>query len=499
MAAYYKLTHMNIDIVELDAQGVRVSVELVAHARPADMTRPTPCEDWTLHGLISHMATQHYGFAAAAAGDGDPAAWRPPRLGSDPVADYRASAEAVLSAFSAAGILDRQFPLPEVSVGPIVPAGQAVSFHFVNYVVHSWDVARTLGLDVRFTPGLLEAALRIAEAVPDGETRLAPGSVFAPAVPWQGGPPLDQIVAILGRSPDWKRPELPGLPDSRTLTGCETRRMLGTVARLRRYPVKSMLGEDVSHSGIDAAGLTNDRRLALIHIGTGKVASAKNPRTWRALPTLSAEMHDGTVRITFPDGTSILAADPGADDALSAFLDQPVTLTSTPPRDATLDRAVPEEVLRAGVAAEVPVQILSIAEISPGGTFFDFAPLHMLTNSTLAEIAAHSPSGTVHAERYRPNIVIDTPTPGFTENDWLDRDLRIGADLVIHVVVRTPRCAIPTLQHGPLPRDPWALRVLAQHNRVPPVDDSQPEPCAGVYATVLNPGHVGAGDPVTFA
>jgi len=160
VAAYYKLTHMNIDIVELDAQGVRVSVELVAHARPADMTRPTPCEDWTLHGLISHMATQHYGFAAAAAGDGDPAAWRPPRLGSDPVADYRASAEAVLSAFSAAGILDRQFPLPEVSVGPIVPAGQAVSFHFVNYVVHSWDVARTLGLDVRFTPGLLEAALR---------------------------------------------------------------------------------------------------------------------------------------------------------------------------------------------------------------------------------------------------------------------------------------------------------------------------------------------------
>jgi len=274
--------------------------------------------------------------------------------------------------------------------------------------------------------------------------------------------------------------------------------MLGTVAQLRRYPVKSMLGEDVSHSDVDAAGLTHDRRLALIHTGTGKVASAKNPRTWRALPTLSAEMHDGIVRITFPDGTSILSADPGADDALSVFLDQPVTLTSTPPRDAALDRAVPEEVLRAGVAAEVPVQILSIAEISPGGTFFDFAPLHVLTTSTLAEIAAHSPSGTVHAERYRPNIVIDTPAPGFTENDWLDRDLRIGADLVIRVVVRTSRCAIPTLQHGPLRRDPWALRVLAQHNRVPPADDSQPEPCAGVYATVVNPGRVGAGDPVTF-
>ena len=61
------------DIVALDASAVRASIALVARAQPADMTRPTPCADWTLHGLISHMAAQHYGFAAASAGDGDPA------------------------------------------------------------------------------------------------------------------------------------------------------------------------------------------------------------------------------------------------------------------------------------------------------------------------------------------------------------------------------------------------------------------------------------------
>ena len=99
------------DIVAFDALAVRASVELVGRARPADMARPTPCADWTLHGLISHMAAQHYGFAAAAAGDGDPARWRPRRLGSDPVADYRASAETVLAAFSADG-----------RTGPPVPA-----------------------------------------------------------------------------------------------------------------------------------------------------------------------------------------------------------------------------------------------------------------------------------------------------------------------------------------------------------------------------------------
>jgi uncharacterized protein (TIGR03086 family) len=198
------------EIVALDAQAVRASVELLTNAQPSDMARPTPCADWTLHGLISHMAAQHYGFAAAAAGDGGLARWRPRRLGADPVADYRAAAETVLAAFSAEGVLDRQFPLPEFPGAPVFPARQAVSFHFIDYVVHSWDVAKSLGLEVTFTPELLEAALPVAQAVPGGESRLAPGAAFAPAVAWPAGQPdgspLDQIVAILGRCPDWKRP-----------------------------------------------------------------------------------------------------------------------------------------------------------------------------------------------------------------------------------------------------------------------------------------------------
>jgi uncharacterized protein (TIGR03086 family) len=197
------------DITGLDALAVRASVDLVARARPADMARPTPCADWTLHGLVSHMAAQHYGFAAAAAGDGDLARWRPRRLGADPVADYRASADTVLAAFCAPGVLDRQFPLPEFTAGPSFPGRQAVSFHFIDYVVHSWDVAMTLGLEVRFTPALLDAALGVAQAVPAGEARLAPGAAFASAVAGQDGSPLDRIVALLGRSPDWKRPGLP--------------------------------------------------------------------------------------------------------------------------------------------------------------------------------------------------------------------------------------------------------------------------------------------------
>src|ERR1700733_3305560 len=100
------------DVVALDALAVRASVELVGRARPADMARPTPCADWTLHGLISHMAAQHYGFAAAAAGGGDPARWRPRRLERPPATHSRAAAGPVLPAFAAPGVMDRRFPLP---------------------------------------------------------------------------------------------------------------------------------------------------------------------------------------------------------------------------------------------------------------------------------------------------------------------------------------------------------------------------------------------------
>src|SRR5258708_4012236 len=133
-SAYHKCMPTYLSVVSLDEEAVRVSVALVAHARTADLARPTPCADWTLHGLITHMAAQHYGFAAAAAGDGDLARWRPRRLGGDPVADYRASAEAVLAAFSAPGILDREFLLPEIAAGHAFPARQAIGFHLGDYL-----------------------------------------------------------------------------------------------------------------------------------------------------------------------------------------------------------------------------------------------------------------------------------------------------------------------------------------------------------------------------
>jgi uncharacterized protein YcbX len=97
----------------------------------------------------------------------------------------------------------------------------------------------------------------------------------------------------------------------------ETATAIGTVVSIWRYPVKSMLGEELNSSYVTERGLVGDRSYALIDQETGKVASAKNPRKWGKLFDFRAAFIDApqavenipAVRITFPDGTQIFSSD----------------------------------------------------------------------------------------------------------------------------------------------------------------------------------------------
>lgn len=55
---------------------------------------------------------------------------------------------------------------------------------------------------------------------------------------------------------------------------------LGVVSSLWRYPVKSMLGEQIDVADVDSLGLLGDRAYAVVDHADGKVASAKNPQRW---------------------------------------------------------------------------------------------------------------------------------------------------------------------------------------------------------------------------
>ena len=58
---------------------------------------------------------------------------------------------------------------------------------------------------------------------------------------------------------------------------------LGSVVSLWRYPVKSMMGEELNATEITERGLLGDRAYALIDNSDGKVATAKNPQKWPRL------------------------------------------------------------------------------------------------------------------------------------------------------------------------------------------------------------------------
>ncbi|MFL6115445.1 MAG: TIGR03086 family metal-binding protein [Catenulispora sp.] len=190
---------MHTDLVAADAVAVRETVRLAAGLTPENFSLPTPCQGWDLGTLLTHMTVQHRGFAAAGA---DPSLWEMPPGGRfpDPVRAYAASAELVLAAFAAPGVLDREFALPEISPSRTFPGRIAIGFHLVDYVTHGWDVATALDVPYALPLPVLEATLPLARAVPEGPLRLAPGAAFAPALPVPAdADPLTEILLRLGR------------------------------------------------------------------------------------------------------------------------------------------------------------------------------------------------------------------------------------------------------------------------------------------------------------
>jgi uncharacterized protein (TIGR03086 family) len=198
---------MLTDIASHNARVVLASIAVADHVHEADLTRSTPCVEWNLTDLLTHMTAQHRGFAASANGNGaDLSVWENRPLGPDPVAEYRKAAEEVLAAFAEDGVLERQFAIPEVARDAAFPADIALAMHTVDYLVHAWDVARAVG--VEFIPDLdaVRATSALVAMIPDGPQRLEPGASFRPVVPVAAdASEFDAMLGGCGRDPNWSR------------------------------------------------------------------------------------------------------------------------------------------------------------------------------------------------------------------------------------------------------------------------------------------------------
>jgi len=258
----------------------------------------------------------------------------------------------------------------------------------------------------------------------------------------------------------------------------------GTVTGLWRYPVKSMLGEELEASAVGERGLAGDRAYALVDRETGKVVSGKNPGRRGAVmfecraaflePPDSDTADVPPALVTLPDGTTVRTDDADVDDVISRAVDRPVSLQARAPEPAVIDDE-------------------QIALLSPPGTFFDAAPVHVLTTASLDALGAAAPSGRFDPRRFRPNILVATDAVGFVDNTWVDTTLRVGTDVVLHLVMAVPRCVMTTLAQDDLPADKQILQTVNRENRID-IPGMGPNPCVGVYGLVTTGGSIARND-----
>lgn len=276
--------------------------------------------------------------------------------------------------------------------------------------------------------------------------------------------------------------------------------LVGKVATLWRYPVKSMLGEELNAAEVTIRGLLGDRAYALVDTTEGKVASAKNPRKWPQLFDFRAALVDiprpsapvPPVRITLPDGMVVTSEHGDLHQILSRALNRAVTfeaaergqwaaggVSSPTPAMATAEAYWPD---MEGLDYRDTVTEFAL----PEGTFFDGAVVHVLTTATLGRLRELYPAGRFEVRRFRPNVVVETDAgvKDFVENAWIGRTLAIGDTVRLSISRPCARCVMTTLPQADLPRDNGILRAAAQHNQAK----------VGVYAAVVHGGTIRRGD-----
>ncbi|AFY94244.1 MOSC domain-containing protein [Chamaesiphon minutus] len=266
-----------------------------------------------------------------------------------------------------------------------------------------------------------------------------------------------------------------------------TRTLVGKVASLWRYPVKSMLGERLEAVTIAPTGVLGDRAYALWDCQTQRIASAKNPHKWAKLlqfqatfvetPQLQESMPP--VSLVLPDGSQCVSNRQNIDAILSQAVGRDVQLLAAAPETPSLDQYWPD--LEGAAHRDTITQLFM-----PAGTFFDSCPIHAITTATLARLQELYPEGEFAPARFRPNMLIE-PTDthsSFVENDWVGSQMTIGDEVTLSIDTACPRCVVTTVAQSDLPIDLNILRTTARHNNS----------IAGIRASVVRSGSIRCGD-----
>lgn len=232
--------------------------------------------------------------------------------------------------------------------------------------------------------------------------------------------------------------------------------IVGHVRHIYRYPVKSMAGESLAAAEVGWHGLEGDRRFAFARGGV------RNGMPWLTAGRLPAmvtyvPLRDGDEetpsRVRTPSGQELELWSDALREELSA-------------------------------AHGVPVELMRI-----NNGIFDDSPIAMITTSAIAAVTAEA-GASDDPRRFRPNLLIDTGVePGFVEDAWLGRRLRIGDSdegPLLAICTKDVRCAMMNIDPDTGVPDPRLMKAAVRLN----------DNCTGVYATVIRTGSVRVGASV---
>src|SRR4051812_7457407 len=285
--------------------------------------------------------------------------------------------------------------------------------------------------------------------------------------------------------------------------------VVGNVAEIWRYPVKSMGGERLARSAITTRGIHADRMWAVRDVELDTFTTA---RRWPVLLQCSARFAEDPadrsaepgdvleIIVTLPDGNEVSSSDPAIHDRLTELVGKPARLESLPALSEKRRHRTPHPP-RADIPPQFPIPdgeplpdfsmfpVRKLAELArnatPVGALYDAYPLLLLTRASLRAMAERAPASQFDVRRFRPNVLIDRDGADLAEFGWCGGRLS-APSVTFDMEIPALRCSVPTRRQGDLPADPDVVRTINAHA----------DHCLGVYADVARAGTLAEGDPL---
>ena len=186
---------------EVFSRAVAQTESIIAAVRPDQASLPTPCTDWDVRTLVSHMAGAVTRIALVGEGRADALSIPPfADLDGQPVgqwaATFRAAGARAAAAWADDVKLDALYAVPWGKV----PGRVAVAGYVREVLAHGWDLASATGQETELDPVLGAYGLEISRrSLPEAGRQDIP---FGFAVPAPAGAGVyAQMAAWLGRTP----------------------------------------------------------------------------------------------------------------------------------------------------------------------------------------------------------------------------------------------------------------------------------------------------------